>query len=188
MTGPFVILDRDGVINFDSPDYIKSPEEWVPIPGSLEAIAMLTRAGFDVYIATNQAGVARGKFTVEDLDAIHTKMRDAVENHGGKIAGIEYCPHHPDDDCDCRKPSPGMLRAIAKSLGASLAGHPFVGDSAKDLGAAEAAGCVPVLVLTGSGAETRRQRPDTRYVYDDLLAFARDWIRRAPATRRDSQP
>lgn len=167
-----VILDRDGVINVDSADYIKSPEEWIPIPGSLDAIARLHRAGFRIYVATNQAGIARGKLTESDLAAIHARMLSAVAEAGGAIAGIEYCPHHPDAHCDCRKPAPGMLRAIERAAGVPVAGQPYVGDSLKDIRAAEAAGCEPVLVLTGNGRETAKLRRPVSGVFDDLAAFA----------------
>lgn len=172
MSEKIIVLDRDGVINFDSVDYIKNPDEWVPIPGSIEAIALLCQKGYSVFVATNQAGIARGKLTEGDLAAIHEKMIAAVAAAGGQFSGIEYCPHHPDDNCPCRKPKPGMLRAIEKSLGAPLKGHPFVGDSLKDVRAAKAIGCVPVLVLTGSGAETHTLRPDVKAVFPDLLAYA----------------
>lgn len=172
MTHKIVILDRDGVINFDSPDYIKSADEWKPIPGSLEAIARLHNEGYRIYVATNQAGIARGKLTEQDLAAIHGRMLAAVEAAGGRIAGIQYCPHHPDDRCGCRKPEPGMLHAIAVEAGVPIAGQPYVGDSLKDLRAAEAAGCKPVLVLTGNGEETLRLNPDADAVFPDLLAFA----------------
>ena len=173
-----VILDRDGVINFDSPDYIKHADEWRPIPGSLEAIALLTRAGFEVYVATNQAGIARGKLTEGALSGIHEKMLAAVAAHGGRIAGIEYCPHHPDEHCDCRKPAPGMLLAVSAASGIALTGQPYVGDSLKDLRAAEAAGCEPILVLTGNGQETVKLHHPVAAIYDDLMAFARDWVKR----------
>ncbi len=167
-----VILDRDGVINFDSPDYIKSADEWEPIPGSLDAITRLTQAGIAVYIATNQAGVARGIFEMNSLEAIHEKLIEAVTSSGGVISGIEFCTHHPDDRCDCRKPAPGMLHRIAERSGIALAGQYFVGDSVKDVEAAEAAGCQPVLVLTVIGRATREERPDVAQVFDDLSAFA----------------
>ena len=171
MSQRMVILDRDGVINFDSPDYIKTPEEWQPIPGSLEAIARLHRHGYKVYVATNQAGIARGKLTSETLDAIHSKLLATVRAAGGEIAGIEYCPHHPDEHCSCRKPAPGMLYAIQAASGISLEGQPYVGDSLKDIRAAQAAGCRPVLVLTGNGAETARLRPPVEDIFDNLAAF-----------------
>ncbi|MDA0789383.1 MAG: D-glycero-beta-D-manno-heptose 1,7-bisphosphate 7-phosphatase [Proteobacteria bacterium] len=169
---PVVILDRDGVINFDSPDYIKSPEEWVPIPGSIEAIALLTRAGYQVFIATNQAGVGRGKFSEEALSRIHRKMQSSITAAGGQLAGILYCPHHPDDDCDCRKPKPGLLVEIGRTAGIRLDGLPFVGDSLTDLQAARAAGCEPVLVLTGKGTDTRRHEPQVQ-AYADLLEYVK---------------
>lgn len=172
MADRLVILDRDGVINLDSPDYIKSAAEWTPIPGSIEAIARLYRNDVAVYVATNQAGIARGKLTTALLDDIHARLIQCVEAAGGRLAGIEYCPHHPDEQCDCRKPAPGMLHRIAKRSGFDLAGQYFVGDSLKDIRAAEAAGCVPVLVLTGNGQETRRLRPDLDHVFADLKAFS----------------
>ena len=169
-----VILDRDGVINEDSPDYIKTPDEWIPIPGSMEAIALLHRRGFKVYVATNQAGIARGKLSEDSLHAIHEKMQQAVKTTGGKISGIQYCPHHPDEKCHCRKPEPGMLYKIAEETGIELTGTPYVGDSLKDIRAAETAGCNPVLVLTGNGAETYQIRSNLAHVYKDLLSFAED--------------
>jgi D-glycero-D-manno-heptose 1,7-bisphosphate phosphatase len=169
-----VILDRDGVINEDSPDYIKTPDEWIPIPGSMEAIALLHQKGFKIYVATNQAGIARGKFSVSSLQAIHEKMQHEVETAGGRISGIQYCPHHPDEKCQCRKPEPGMLYRITEESGAELSGAPYVGDSLKDIRAAETAGCKPVLVLTGNGLETHQVRPNLAHVYKDLLAFAKD--------------
>ncbi len=169
----FVILDRDGVINHDSPDYIKSAAEWQPIPGSLEAIALLTKAGIPVFVATNQAGIARGKLDEAALAAIHEKMQEAVATAGGEIRDIMYCPHHPDDRCRCRKPKPGMLLDLAERHGLDLAGQPFVGDSLKDIRAAEGAGCKPVLVRTGNGEETLHLRPHHEHVFDDLLSFAK---------------
>ncbi len=171
----FVILDRDGVINHDSADYIKSADEWVPLEGSLEAIALLTSHHIDVYIATNQAGIARGKLTEEALLAIHRKMCDAATALGGQIADIRYCPHHPNDGCECRKPKPGMLHSLATEHNLSLSGAPYVGDSLKDIRAAESAGCQSVLVLTGNGEETHRLRPHHTAVFPDLLAFARSF-------------
>jgi len=173
----FVILDRDGVINEDSPDYIKSVDEWIPVPGSLEAIARLTKAGIDVYVATNQAGVARGKLTLESMHAIHRHMLRTIEDAGGRITDLRFCPHHPDDNCDCRKPRPGMLLALAESNNLDLCKGCYVGDSLKDLEAGESAGCTAVLVLTGKGESTLAQRPDHEAVYTDLQMFV-DYILR----------
>ena len=173
MMTPFVILDRDGVINEDSPEYIKSPAEWIPVDGSLEAIAALTRAGVEVYIATNQAGVARGKLTLTSLESIHKKMLDQVRAAGGDIIEIACCLHHPDDACECRKPRPGMLLELAQRHNLMLAGGYFVGDSEKDLGAARAAGCQGVLVLTGNGQATFEANPGHQPVFSDLAAFTR---------------
>jgi D-glycero-D-manno-heptose 1,7-bisphosphate phosphatase len=159
------------VINFDSAEYIKSADEWRPIPGSIEAIARLHKMNVKVYIATNQAGIGRGIFTEATLGEIHGKMLGLIESAGGKISGIQYCPHHPDEHCSCRKPEPGMLLAIADSTGIDITNQPFVGDTLKDLLAGEAAGCCPVLVLTGNGAATLEQRPDQRYVFNNLLDF-----------------
>lgn len=176
MRGRVVILDRDGVINFDSPDYIKSVAEWRPIPGSLEAIARLSAAGASVFVATNQAGIARGKLSSDALADIHAEMIGRLEAVGGSLAGIEFCPHHPDDDCQCRKPAPGMLERIGERSGLPIAGEPFVGDSLKDIEAAEAAGCRPVLVLTGNGETTWHQRSDLVDVYPDLASFVDAWL------------
>lgn len=170
MAPRIVILDRDGVINFDSPDYIKTADEWQPIPGSIEAIARMHAAGIEVHIATNQAGIARGKLSIDALSGIHEKLLRAVAEAGGAIASIQFCPHHPDDRCACRKPEPGMLRAIEESSGIDIAGQPYVGDSLKDVHAAESAGCRPVVVLTGNGQETARLRADVDS-YQNLYAF-----------------
>lgn len=150
----YIILDRDGVINFDSHEYIKSPDEWLPIPRSLEAIATLNRAGFRVLVATNQSGVARGYYDVEMLDQIHEKMMRELAAVGGYIEEIFFCPHHPDDGCSCRKPMPGMLHDIQNKYGLSLSDIYFVGDSLADMGAAESAHCKPILVMTGNGKKT----------------------------------
>lgn len=175
-----VILDRDGVINEDSVDYIKNPDEWIPIDGSLEAIALLHHNGYRVYIATNQAGIARGKLTESQLLDIHEKLQQQVSSAGGKVSGIHYCPHHPDDNCPYRKPSPGMLNKIGSESGVEFADRDvdvaFVGDSLKDLQAAEAAGCRPVLVLTGNGRTTSEEAPHLTHVFSNLLAFARNEI------------
>ena len=170
---PCVILDRDGVINQDSPEYIKSPEEWQPVPGALEAIALLGHQGFDVYVVTNQAGIGRGLLSLAALEKIHAKMRQAVRAAGGEIKDIRFCPHHPDDQCACRKPRIGMLEQLVQAHGIELPLSPLVGDSRTDLEAAAAAGCTPVLVLTGRGKATLEQRPEQPLVFPDLLAFAR---------------
>lgn len=173
---PLVILDRDGVINFDSDDYIKSLAEWRPIPGSLEAMAKLSRAGFTVAVATNQSGLARGLFELDDLEEIHGEMVKRVAELGGIVDGIFYCPHHPDDLCDCRKPMPGLITAIENELGLSAKDAAFVGDSLKDLQAGMAKACRPLLVKTGKGEQTLRQLPESLRaklrVFDDLAAAA----------------
>lgn len=167
-----VILDRDGVINHDSDAYIKSPEEWKPIPGSLEAIALLTQAGYQVAVATNQAGVGRGLFEMATLNAIHDKMHRALGLVGGRIDGIFFCPHAQDAGCACRKPKPGLLEEIARRFGVSLEGVPFIGDSLRDLQAAVTVGAKPILVLTGKGKKTRKDSdlPPNTVVHDDLAA------------------
>jgi D-glycero-D-manno-heptose 1,7-bisphosphate phosphatase len=170
-----VILDRDGVINHDSAAYIKSPEEWKPIPGSLEAIALLSQAGYRVLVATNQSGVGRGLFEMATLNAIHDKMHRALSLAGGRIDGIFYCPHANDAGCNCRKPKPGLLEEIAHRFGVDLKGVPFIGDSLRDLQAAAAVGAQPILVLTGKGKKTRKDGdlPEGTVVYDDLAAAVR---------------
>lgn len=178
-----VILDRDGVINFDSDAYIKSAEEWQPIPGSLEAIARLHHAGFTVVVATNQAGVARGLFSATTLAAIHQKMQAAVEQAGGKLDGIFVCPHAPWDNCNCRKPKPGLYRQISERLHVSLQRVPVIGDSLRDIEAAENIGARPILVRTGNGEKTLQElRASPRAeVFADLAAAADQLIREAQA-------
>lgn len=149
-----IILDRDGVINYDSDDFIKSPSEWVPIPGSLEAIARLNQAGYRVVVATNQSGIARNLFDIVTLNAIHQKMHNAAQLAGADIDAVFFCPHAADDNCDCRKPKAGMLHAIAKRFEINLKGVPNVGDSLRDLQAGFVAGCTPHLVLSGKGEKT----------------------------------
>lgn len=151
-----VILDRDGVINHDSPDYIKSARQWQPIDGSLEAIARLTHADYRVVVATNQAGIGKQLFDYEELFSIHDKMTRIVNELGGRIDGIFFCPHINEDNCACRKPRPGMLHQIAQRLQVDLSGVPMIGDSMRDLRAAQAAGAQPMLVLTGNGQNTRQ--------------------------------
>lgn len=170
-----IILDRDGVINEDSDDYIKSADEWVPIPGSIEAIAALSKAGYTIAVATNQSGISRHLFDEFDLAAMHQKMCAMVEEQGGEVSGVFFCPHGPDDGCECRKPGIGLLKQIENEFGTSVAGAPFVGDSAKDLLAAKLAGCQPVLVLTGKGAATRQECSDSELagvaIHTDLNAY-----------------
>lgn len=169
-----VILDRDGVINFDSDQYIKSPEEWRPIPGSLDAIARLNQWGYRVVVATNQSGVGRGLFEMDTLNAIHEKMVKAVSQVGGRIDVVFFCPHTNLDRCNCRKPRPGMLEEIATRYNADLAGVPAVGDSLRDLQAAEAVDAQPILVLTGKGLKTQidPELPANTLVFADLAAAA----------------
>jgi D-glycero-D-manno-heptose 1,7-bisphosphate phosphatase len=168
-----VILDRDGVINHDSDAYIKSPEEWRPITGSLDAIARLTRAGYRVVVATNQSGVARGLFDMDTLARIHAKMVEAVRAKGGEIDGIFFCPHGPDDKCRCRKPKPGLYEEIADRLKIGLDGVFAVGDSERDIVSARAVGARPALVRTGKGGRTLRKgrHLDGVPVFADLAAF-----------------
>lgn len=149
------ILDRDGVINFDSDQYIKSPDEWKPIPGSAEAIARLNQWGYKVVVATNQSGVGQGLFEMDTLNAIHDKMIKTVAQAGGRIDAIFFCPHTNGDKCACRKPRPGMLEQVASRYNADLAGVPAIGDSLRDLQAAVAVGARPILVLTGKGKKTQ---------------------------------
>lgn len=149
-----VILDRDGVINQDSDYYIKSVDEFQFIEGSVEAIAKLSKKGFTVVVATNQSGLARGLFQESDLTAMHTKLNDSVEKAGGKISGIFFCPHGPDDRCDCRKPLPGLIDQIENTFSTSAKGWPIIGDSLRDLEAGIAKNCDPILVKTGKGEKT----------------------------------
>lgn len=146
---PILFLDRDGVINADSPDFIKSVDEWQPLPGSLEAIARLNRAGFEIVVITNQSGIARGLFDESALGEIHTEMSRCVELAGGRLAGIYYCPHAPEDGCACRKPMPGLIEQACAQLEVQAQGVPFIGDRLSDLVAARRAGCTPILVRSG---------------------------------------
>ena len=152
-----IILDRDGVINHDRDDYVKSVDECMPIEGSIEAIARLYKAGFTVVVATNQAGLAKEKFDLDDLEAMHEKITRLVEEAGGEIGAIFYCPHHPDDNCKCRKPKPGLIDAIEAEFNISAEGFYFVGDSLRDLQAGAQKGCKLGLVKTGNGIITLSQ-------------------------------
>lgn len=149
-----VILDRDGVINHDSDEFIKSPEEWRPIDGSLEAISRLNQAGFRVVVATNQSGLGRGLFTIDTLNRIHEKMHQTLAELGGVIDAIFFCPHSPVDRCDCRKPRAALFQQIAKRLNMDLNGVPAIGDSLRDVQAARTVGATPILVKTGKGQRT----------------------------------
>jgi D-glycero-D-manno-heptose 1,7-bisphosphate phosphatase len=169
-----VILDRDGTINQDSDQYIKSPLEWKPVPGSLEAIARLTQGGWRCVVATNQSGLSRGLFDMATLNAIHAEMHRAVNQAGGRIDGIFFCPHAADANCECRKPKAGLLREIGARLDVELKGVPMVGDALRDLQAAASVGAKPYLVLTGKGRKTREAGglPEGTEVAADLAAIA----------------
>jgi len=175
-----VILDRDGVINRDSDAFVKSVAEWLPLPGSIDAIARLSKAGFTVAVASNQSGIARGLFGLDALEAMHQRMGELVRAAGGTIDQIVFCPHGPDDGCDCRKPAPGLLLQLAAHYGIDLAGVPVIGDAARDLEAARAVGARPILVRTGKGAATETALPDQLRgveVCDDLAAAADRLVR-----------
>ena len=168
-----IVLDRDGVINYDSEHYIKSPDEWRPVPGSVEAIARLNHAGYRVVVATNQSGIGRGLFDMGMLNTIHEKMHKALAHAGARVDAIFFCPHTADSKCECRKPKAGMLLEIGKRFNAELTAVPCIGDSLRDLQAAEAVGAQPILVLTGKGEKTLREGkfPKNTVIFPDL-AFA----------------
>lgn len=179
---PLLLLDRDGVINRDSDDYIRGPADWEPIPGSIEAIAALSQAGYQLAVVTNQSGLSRGFFGLDELEAIHAELCRQVEEQGGCLAGIFYCPHSPDQHCACRKPATGLLLAAEEALGVSAKDALFIGDSLKDLQAARAHGCVPILVRTGKGEATLASLQDDHVnlahadqvrIFDDLASAAR---------------
>ena len=178
-----VILDRDGVINFDSDLYIKSPAEWRPIPGSIEAIARLNQSGYRIAVATNQSGIGRGLFDMATLNAINDKMMELVFRQGGRIDAVFFCPHTAAENCGCRKPRTGMLEEIAQRFHTELKGVPCVGDSLKDLQAAESVGAQPLLVLTGKGNKTRADGglPRKTLVFADLSEASRHLITHPPA-------
>jgi len=168
-----IILDRDGVINYDSDEYIKTVDEFIPLPGSLQAIARLNKAGYKVFVATNQSGIARGYFDNDTLQQMHDKLVDLLSVHGGHIDGIFYCPHAPEDECNCRKPMPGLLHQIASHTGQSLENVPVVGDSLRDLEAAREVGARPYLVKTGKGERTlaKGQGLEGVPVFENLADF-----------------
>jgi len=172
-----IILDRDGVINHDSDAYIKTPEEWEPIAGSLAAIARLCGAGYRVAVVSNQSGIGRGLLDHEMLERIHSKMTASVEAAGGRLSGIYFCPHRPDDDCDCRKPRTGLLRQLKGDFGLrTLEGVPVVGDKLVDLRLAAAVGARGMLVLTGKGRDTAMEAPIGTEIYADLAAAVDDLL------------
>ncbi|MFL2546474.1 MAG: D-glycero-beta-D-manno-heptose 1,7-bisphosphate 7-phosphatase [Candidatus Rariloculaceae bacterium] len=175
-----IVLDRDGVINEDSAAYIKSPAEWRPLAGSIEAIATLNAAGFEIVVVSNQSGIGRGLFSEESLEAIHRKLNEVVAAAGGRIGGIYYCPHAPDEDCECRKPRPGLLRQVADDFDVSLESVPVLGDKASDIEMARRVGARPILVLTGYGQETAGSISDDAVeTFADLAAAAATLIREA---------
>lgn len=169
-----IILDRDGVINADSDQFIKSPDEWKPIPGSLEAIARLNQWGWRVVVASNQSGVGRGLFGMDTLNAINDKMVRSLAQAGGRLDAIFFCPHAADSTCDCRKPKSGLFQQIAERFNVDLTGVPCVGDSLRDLQAGVSMGCEPYLVLTGKGMKTREdpELPPGTKIFPDLDAVA----------------
>jgi D-glycero-D-manno-heptose 1,7-bisphosphate phosphatase len=167
-----VILDRDGVINYESDAYIKNPDEWRPLPGSMEAIAKLTQSGHHVVVATNQSGIGRGLFEMATLNAIHDRMYRAVAHAGGRIDAVFYCPHGNDANCGCRKPKPGLFEEIGRRFNTLLKDVPAIGDRLRDLQAAAAVGAQPILVLSGKGGQTQKEGnlPKETRVYPDLAA------------------
>ena len=185
MHNKYIILDRDGTINRDSDDYIKSPDEWQPLPGALEAIARLSQAGWHLVIASNQSGLGRGLFDVATLNLIHEKMNKLLTAAGGRIDAIFYCPHVPQDKCSCRKPLPGLFEQIGDRLGAQLDQVHAVGDTLRDAQAAAAVGCQTHLVCTGKhegwvGPTLPEGFPVTTVVHEDLAAFA-EWVLSKPS-------
>ncbi|MFT3741942.1 MAG: D-glycero-beta-D-manno-heptose 1,7-bisphosphate 7-phosphatase [Gammaproteobacteria bacterium] len=173
-----IILDRDGVINEDSPHFIKNPAEWHPIPGSLEAIAALNRAGHQVVVATNQSGIGRGLFTEADLQQIHDKMQRALAEVGGHLDGIFYCPHHPDAGCDCRKPKPGLLHQIVAQFNIDLRQAVLIGDDERDIVCAQAVECPAILVTTGKGKNHVEKAASWNHVrvFKNLAEAAHEFI------------
>ena len=188
-----VILDRDGTINEDSDDFVKTSEEWIPQRGALEAIAKLNHAGWHVVIASNQSGLGRGLFDVVSLNAMHAKMHKLLAAVGGRVDAVFYCPHAPDDNCGCRKPRPGLFEQIGERFGVDLKAVPAVGDSVRDVQAAAAAGCEPHLVLTGKSLHCRGQSlpaeiPAGTVVHEDLMAFANFLIAREMPPKKAPLP
>lgn len=190
-----IVLGRDGILNVYREDHVKEPHEWQPIPGALEAVARLNQHGWHVVVATNQSGIGRGLFDMASLNAVHAHMMKLLAAQGGRIDAVFFCPHAPEEACDCRKPLPGMLHDIARRYGVDLRHVPLVGDTLRDLLAAQAAGCEPHLVLSGRAAalgeaelaQIVAQVPTAR-VHADLAAFADDLLRREHPRAADSVP
>jgi D-glycero-D-manno-heptose 1,7-bisphosphate phosphatase len=185
MTIKLVVLTRDGVINQDTLDYVKSPEAWKPLPGSLEAIAALNRAGIRVAVATNESGISRGLFDIDQLTAIHCQMHDELEKVGGQVDMVLFCPHAPSDDCDCRKPRPGMLQQIAERALVDLSEITLIGVCARDLQAALTAGARPVLILSEKGEKDLLEftRSENIPVFGDLPSAVHALLKGHPGTR-----
>ena len=190
-----VILERDGTINHEREDYIKSPEEWVPLPGSLEAIARLNHAGWHVVVATNQSGIGRGLFDMVALNAMHAKMNQLLARVGGRVEAVFFCPHTPEDHCTCRKPMPGLFQMIGQRFGRSLDGVPMVGDLPRDVLAAQSVGCEPHLVRTGQAAtmpeselQALRQQVPGLTIHPNLSAFADYLILRERRVQGEDSP
>ena len=190
-----VILDRDGTINHEREDYIKSPEEWVPLPGALEAIARLNHAGWHVVVATNQSGIGRGLFDMAALNAMHAKMHQILARHGARVDAVFFCPHTPEDQCSCRKPQPGLFNMIGERFGVSLDGVPMVGDLPRDVLAAQSVGCEPHLVRTGQAAsmteaelQALRQQVSGLTIHPNLSAFADYLILREQRVQGEDSP
>ena len=177
----YILLDRDGVINQDSDDFIKSPEEFLPLEKSLEAIALLNQNGYNVVVITNQSGIARGYFSKKTLNSIHAKMRDEAAKVGGSIEAVYFCPHQASDECKCRKPKAGLLKQFASDYDVDLADVYFIGDSLRDIQAAQNAKAIPVLVKTGNGAKTLQENPQlltSLLIFENLYDAAKSLINR----------
>lgn len=189
------ILDRDGTINHEREDYVKSPEEWVPLPGAIDAIARLNQAGWHIVVATNQSGIGRGLFDMSALNAMHAKMQQMLAKQGGRVDAVFFCPHVPEDHCSCRKPLPGLFKMIGDRFGLDLADVPMVGDLPRDVLAAQSVGCEPHLVRTGHAASmseadlvSLRQQVPGLTIHPDLSAFADFLILRDHPSQDDNQP
>ena len=191
MSTKLVILDRDGTINYDRDDYVKSAEEWQPIPGAIEAIARLNHSGWHVVVASNQSGLGRGLFDVGTLNQMHEKMNKLLAAEGGRVDAIFYCPHTPEDHCHCRKPLSGLFQQIGERYSQDLKGVPAVGDSLRDLQACVEQGCEPHLVFTGKGEQFRhvelpKHFPENTQTHHDLSAFV-DWLLNKEQVNQDAQ-